>query len=463
MRQLVRLGWRLRELARHAEMNREEILELREERFRDLLHHAWDKTDFYPEYYREHDISRDDLATIPSEELPSITKGQYIEHFDDLTTDDRLTRDGVEEFLETSNRDERFAGEYEVVHTSGTTGEPTHFVYSTDAWDTMLAGGARAVKGDQSLLELTEEWLSGYRIAYVAATEGRFGGAMVVRGGTDAPHIDSLFLDINRPMDEWEAEFRDFRPNVLVGYPSAIKLVCDIEREADLGLDIERIAVGGEPLSAELREYIEDTFGTEVLNIYGASESLIIGLERSGHDGMYLYDDLNYVEPADEVTYVTPLYNRTQPLIRYELDDKLEPAERGEDEPLPFTKVESVVGRSEDLMWFETRASQRDAERASGEAASHEEEFLHPLVIDDIDTEGLIRYQFRPTGEESIEMRMELTDDADRERVEADVSEQFDAILDEKGLRHIEYDLVEVEEIPVDPDTGKRKMVVTEE
>ncbi|MEF8914884.1 phenylacetate--CoA ligase family protein [Natronomonas sp.] len=449
MRQLVRLGWKLRELDKNAGLSREELLDLREERFRDLLHHAWDETDFYPDYYREHGISRDDLATIPSEEIPPLTKQQYIDNFDDLTTDDRLTREAIEEFLETHDRGARFENEYEVVHTSGTTGEPTHFVYSKEAWQTALAAGARAIKGDWNLLELLEEWITGYRVAYVAATQGRFGGVMAVRGATEGFNVDTLLVEVNRPMDDWKADFVDFRPNVLIGYPSAVKLVCDIEREDPLGLDIERIVTGGEPLSAELREYIETTFETEVFNVYGASESIIIGMERSSHDGMYLYDDLNYVEPAAEVTYLTPLYNRAQPLIRYELDDKLEPAERGDDEPLPFTKVESVVGRSEELMWFTTEDGP--------------EEFLHPLVLDDIEAEGLIRYQFRPVDETTVEIRMELTDDADRDRVEAAVSEQFDAILDGKGLGHLDYELVAVDDIPVDPETGKRKMVVTDE
>ncbi|MEF8809181.1 phenylacetate--CoA ligase family protein, partial [Natronomonas sp.] len=298
MRQLVRLGWKLRELDKNAGLSREELLDLREERFRDLLHHAWDETDFYPDYYREHGISRDDLATIPSEEIPPLTKQQYIDNFDDLTTDDRLTREAIEEFLETHDRGARFENEYEVVHTSGTTGEPTHFVYSKEAWQTALAAGARAIKGDWNLLELLEEWITGYRVAYVAATQGRFGGVMAVRGATEGFNVDTLLVEVNRPMDDWKADFVDFRPNVLIGYPSAVKLVCDIEREDPLGLDIERIVTGGEPLSAELREYIETTFETEVFNVYGASESIIIGIERSSHDGMYLYDDLNYVEPA---------------------------------------------------------------------------------------------------------------------------------------------------------------------
>lgn len=125
---LGRLFRNLRRLEGNADLDRKEIEALRERKFRALLRHAWEHTEFYPRYYTEHGIDRQDLDTIPIEELPSIDKETYVETFDALSTDDALTREAIDRFVETHDRDARFRGEYTVVHTSGTTGEPTYFV-----------------------------------------------------------------------------------------------------------------------------------------------------------------------------------------------------------------------------------------------------------------------------------------------------------------------------------------------
>ena len=52
-------------------------------------------------------------------------------------------------------------------------------------------------------------------------------------------------------------------------------------------------------------------------SIYGASESLALGVETSHAEGMYLFDDLNYIEVENGAMYLTSLYNYVQPLIRY--------------------------------------------------------------------------------------------------------------------------------------------------
>ena len=79
----------------------------------------------------------------------------------------------------------------------------------------------------------------------------------------------------------------------------------------------------GEPLGASLRSWLEKIFGTQVVNFYGASESLALGVETDPEDGMLLFDDMNVIEVENGVMYVTCLYNYAQPLIRYRLSDRL--------------------------------------------------------------------------------------------------------------------------------------------
>lgn len=446
MMQLPRLLLELRRLEGHMDLSHEELIERQARSFRDLLFHAWDNTSFYPRFYQDHGIDRSQLDTISITELPPLDKQTYIDEFDALTTDEALTRSALDSFIESHERRERYQGEYTIVHSSGTTGEPTYFVYDRDAWRTVLAGALRAVRGELGYRAVASGFIGGFRVLYVAATEGRFAGVMAVNQATERLRYESYLLDVNEPLADWVDEVTSFDPNVIIGYPSAIKLLCDQLEDAQFDKEFIRVITGGEPLSNDLRSYIESCLETEVFNIYGASESIILGVERGAFDGMFLFDDLVLVEPQETETYITPLYNRSQPLIRYVLDDTLEPTQRDPVEPLPFTKVRAVVGRSEELLWFE---------RPDGSA-----DFLHPLILDDIQAPGLIRIQFVKRSPTHLELRLECESDEDSHRIRDSVSHQFDRILQGKELDHLTYAFTEIAEIPINPDTGKAPLVV---
>lgn len=350
--------------------------------------------------------------------------------------------------MEESGRGDRLFGEYEVVHSSGTSGEPTYFVYGEDEWLTVLAAGVRAVQDELGFTDVLRGALGGVDVLYVAATGGRFAGVKAMESSSSVLDSELTSLDVNRPVDEWREELADEEFDVVVGYPSGVKLVCDLVDAGDVELNPDVVVTGGEPLSPELRRYVESTWDVDVRNLYGAAESLILGVERSKDEGVYLFDDLNLVEASGDVTYVTPLHRKSQPLIRYRLTDRLEPRERTGDEGLPFSRVEAVVGRSDELMWFDTDGGDR--------------EFLHPFVVDEIECPGLQRYQFVQTSTEGFDVRTEVTEDVDFDDVRQAVRKQVEGILEEKGLGRLEFEVVEVDDVPVDPETGKRRMVVKE-
>jgi phenylacetate-coenzyme A ligase PaaK-like adenylate-forming protein len=92
--------------------------------------------------------------------------------------------------------------------------------------------------------------------------------------------------------------------------------------------------IGGETLSAAVRQRVELTLGCAVRNSYGASEFMSIGWECS-HGQMHANVDWIILEPVDErgrpvpagepsySTLLTNLANHVQPLIRYDLGDQV--------------------------------------------------------------------------------------------------------------------------------------------
>ena len=155
------------------------------------------------------------------------------------------------------------------------------------------------------------------RIVYIAATDGRYGGAMAVGDGIDGVGAEQMYLDIKTPLEDWVKRLKRFQPNIIIGYPSAIKIMAELAEQGEVEVRIEKVISCGEPLGAGLRTYLEEIFGAGVVNIYGASESLALGVEMDPAEGMLLFDDLNMIEIENGVMYLTCLYNFGQPLIRY--------------------------------------------------------------------------------------------------------------------------------------------------
>ena len=105
-----------------------------------------------------------------------------------------------------------------------------------------------------------------------------------------------------------------------------------MEQEAGrLRLDVESVCTSSEPLSPALRERIERAFGVRAYDFYATTEGLY-GHECS-EGSMHLFDDMCIAENVDEDyrpvpvgevgsrLLVTNLFNRTQPLIRFEVTD----------------------------------------------------------------------------------------------------------------------------------------------
>lgn len=75
---------------------------------------------------------------------------------------------------------------------------------------------------------------------------------------------------------------------MIVGYPSAIKILGELVESGKLDVNVFRVISCGEPLSNNLRQYFKKVFRSDVINFYGASESLVLGVEDDFSEGMYL-------------------------------------------------------------------------------------------------------------------------------------------------------------------------------
>lgn len=446
----LKMIWNLWQLKRNEKKSAEEISALQAEKLKRLLHYAYEHSPYYRNSFECAGITAEKIDSTPLSCFPAIDKSVLMSQFEEIVTAAGLTQEEIRRFDEQEVGSKKlFRGKYHIVHSSGSTGIPKYFVYDENAWDCMLLGIVRGALWNMTMPQILKFLAHGPRIVYIAATNGRYGGAMAVSDGVNGIGAKQMYLDINTPIEEWIQTVKTFKPNMMIGYPSAVKILAELVEKGNLSLEVLRIVTCGEPLGTGLRKYLEDVFRAEVINFYGASESLSMGVESNPQEGMMLFDDMNVVEVQDGVMYLTCLYNFVQPLIRYRLSDQLTLQKPDDSSRYPFTHAVGLLGRNEDILWFQD--------------GSGKQEFLHPLAVEGFCIKGLCDYQFRQISPDTFEMLAEVSKDSLQESVQREILRQMREILKEKGLEYVQFYVRFVSQILPDPQTGKKRLILASE
>jgi phenylacetate-CoA ligase len=224
-----------------------------------------------------------------------------------------------------------------VIHTSGTSGAIGYFVYS------------KAERARRSALAMRTFPFSARRrrIAFFGIVSGHVGGATGIsetRGGLAKLRFDSRAFDIRTPFPQVIEGLNSFQPDILSGYPTVLRELTNAQESGELSVSPALLSVGGEPISAENRTFFDRVFGAEISNHYGTSEHSVMGFGLSGDSGIYLFEDEIIYEIGEGLTFVTNLFSYTQPLIRYVMDDILEPVV-DPNPRFPFTKIRDIGDR----------------------------------------------------------------------------------------------------------------------
>lgn len=409
------------------------IARLQRERLHSLVRHARTASPYYRSLYQ----GLPGRVTDPRA-LPPVAKRDLMAHFDDWVTDPDLTLAGLRrDFLSDLSLVGRpYLGRYHVFTTSGTTGEPAVLVHDRESWQVLhLVGRLRArrvLRTPQLMPGLVRH---GLRAAVLFATGGHFGGVVLaesVRRRSPLLARRVRVLSVLRPVEELVAELNEFQPTLVSGYPSALALMAEEQIAGRLRISPLQAITAGEAMTAEYRREIHTAFeGLRVVEGYGASEApaLAIGCDEGAfhvNTDWYLFEpvDENYRPVPPGVTshtvLVTNLANRVQPLIRYDLGDRVEvataPCPCGS--VLPAVKVE---GRTNDVLTFEAR---------EGRAIR-----ILPLALATVveETPGVHRFQAIGAGPRTLTIRLEAEEGADPDEVWTAVEERLTDFLAAHG------------------------------
>lgn len=426
--------------------SKNKIEKIQTKKLRKLIKYAYAHSEYYRDSFQNAGLGNKKIASASLSELPTINKEQLLDNYDRVITVKDITQNKLLKFDENKTKQTLYKDKYHNVHSSGSTGDSRYFVYDKKEWNIMLAGIIRGALWDMSNFQIVKLLAGKPKILYIAATDGRYGGAMAVGDGIQGVGASQKFLDINTPLAKWSKCLKEYKPNLIIGYPSAIKILGELTMKEKLEVTVTRVISCGEPLDRRLKEYLQMVFQAEIINFYGASESLAIGVEGNSENKMTLFDDMNIIEVIDGNMYLTCLYNFTQPLIRYQISDQLVLHDKKELDHTTFTKAEVLMCRNEEIMWFIDKDGRRD--------------FLHPLAVEGFCIRGLIDYQFRQISDTAFEIYAEKEPHADEEVIKAEITKQMGQVFQEKNISYVAFDIKFARQILPDSKTGKKSLIV---
>jgi phenylacetate-coenzyme A ligase PaaK-like adenylate-forming protein len=422
--------------------SRERIEAHQRDALRELLRHTLARSGFHAERLAGIDAEGFELADLA--QLPTMTKSELMASFDDAVTDPRLRRALVERHLAATGAEPvELLGEYLALASGGSSGERGVYVLSRAESVEYLLGITRAAAG--RIIAMGGPPPGGMPMSMVAA-----GSAVHATRALPALFTGDIFditsTPVTAPLERIVERLNVVQAPLVYGYASILQRLAAEQDAGRLRIRPAVVTSTSEHLDADSRARIERALGAPVVDAFASSEGLV-GSSPPGEPEIALAADLAIVELVDAANrpvgpgvpsakaLVTNLFNRTQPLIRYELPDRFVqlPAADGHG----HLRV-SVEGRADDLLRF-------------GDVV------VHPLVVRSVlvSRAEVVEYQVRQT-ERGVDVAVVAPGGTD----EAALARALEAALRRAGLAGAEATVARADAIARDPSTGKARRFV---
>ena len=418
-------------------------------KFRALARLAEARSPYYARIIRERGIPLD--SCVPGD-FPVLTKSLLMANFNDIVTDHRVTRKVIADFLSRStDPKDRLFDELTVMHTSGTSGEVGYFLYSPADFGRLRAAGMRNRRAFRALFPPLGFRLRRIRLAFYGATGGHFAGVTGIASmqrGLGKLFIDARAFEVNTPLPEVVRAIDAFKPDVLWGYTTALKMLGDEQRAGRLHIAPVSVIATGEMVTTADTQFLSAAFdGAGAVSMYACTEHMMLGMSNPDGESMTLLDDNLMFEFYEDHSIITNLFNHTLPLIRYRMSDILRPISPP---GAPRIIIENLVGRTEKLPLFVN--------------ASGDKDFISPHTINEIFVQGVTRFQMQITGDASFRFPICVESELDggqRSAAVAGVEARLKEILAQKGLGNVTFEVPIVESIPLNERTRKFQLIVS--
>jgi phenylacetate-CoA ligase len=335
------LGRLMRQYAAYDSFSRDEVRHRQWTAFVDLLRHAYATTRFYRTRFDSIGLRPEDIRS--PEDVPKIPA---------LTRDD--LRNNLHELVSSEYSEAQLCDS----HTGGTTNAPVHFLRDRgslvhkEAIQRLFNAWAGYDPGDKAMYF----WGAHADFAQDPSWRWRFYDRQIMR---------RVWLQTSKLDDTvfagYLAMLEDFRPRIIYGYPTTMDLFCRYLQRVGLPSHRPHAVICTAEQLEDRRALIEEVFRAPVFEHYGAREFGMIAAECEAHQGLHLHPAISLVDfapvehsgdgPMSEI-FVTDLFNRGMPIIRYRSEDLAVPG----NEKCPcgrnFETIDHFVGRRNAMFYL---------------------------------------------------------------------------------------------------------------
>jgi putative adenylate-forming enzyme len=446
---------------------RDYIEKLQQNQLRCLLRHAAAHSEFYQDFYKGIDLEN---CSLP--DLPVVTKTAMMDHYDHFVTEKRLKLHEIQNWLkDKQNAEKYYLGEFSPFLTSGSTGKNALIIYHRDAVEVIQA----------SLFAnypfLTKRSINDHIktiVGYLCGQKPRVAAILVSRGNIyqfydRIPKYHRLFMNMKffsllDPLDQLVEELNKFQPDQLISNAFFISLLAQEQLAGRLNLVFKHpmayIAGFGEVLSEHTQELASRAWNMKIQDSYGAMECYLMATSCRMYGHLHLMSHLCIIEIVDrqyrpvlpgqygEKILLTNLFNFTQPIIRYEIEDVIGFANQNCMCGSPMPTLLPVQGRTIDFFYFK---------RPHGE---YEKFFPNLLIIPLMYLHEIRQYQIVQTARNELTFSYVLQNDV--LDIEQKLKQTLKEALAQRDLEnHVMLRLKQVEFIPRDERSGKYRPIIS--
>lgn len=239
--------------------------------------------------------------------------------------------------------------------------------------------------------------------------------AFILRVSSPAFNLNSLgykltYINQLQSIKEVSKELHNLNPNILSAPASTLRLLAKEVESNRLDINPKRVVSYAEVLYPDVKKYLEKIFGCKIHEIYKCTEGPIAITCKLGK--IHINEDLVYVETLNnngtptlpgrhcQKLVITDLHKRSQPIIRYELNDIISISKNKCLCGSNFRVIKNIQGRADDIFLARDLKYKRlqyiFPDYISRAVISSSEKIDEYQVIQKSLEEILIRIQLRP-------------------------------------------------------------------
>ncbi|PWK30266.1 F390 synthetase-related protein [Pseudomonas sp. OV226] len=279
-------------------------------------------------------------SALPVAEWPLMDKALMMAQFDQMNTA-QLQRDQLLACARRSETERDFTpkvGTYSVGLSSGTSGQRGVFVVS-EREQQVWAGGMLAKM-------LPDGIFAGERVALFLRADNN------LYHSVNNCWLSLEFYDLFAPFPAQLSRLQQQAPTIIVAPAQVLRALALAVLDKKLVLDVKKVISVAEVLDMHDRRVLEQVF-PDIGEVYQATEGFLAA--TCSHGTLHLNEEFLYIEPQwlDELHFtplITDFTRRTQPIVRYRLDDvlvrKVEPCPCGQ----ATMAIERIEGRCDDQL-----------------------------------------------------------------------------------------------------------------